>query len=156
MKQKLLSIALLLVFSSQCSEQMKSKNNMAQVTAIQAHDAPQAIGPYSQAIKVSSAQTILFISGQLPLVPETGVLVTDPAEATKQCMNNAGAILKEAGMDFSNVVDVTILLKNMTDFGAVNGAYAAFFNEPYPARATFQVAGLPKDAVIEIKMIAVK
>lgn len=129
---------------------------MAQLRAVQVKNAPKALGPYSQAIKTTDTKGILFISGQLPIVPETGVLVTEPAEATRQCMRNLAAILQEAGMDFSNVVETIILLKNMADFSCVNEAYASFLQEPYPARMTFQAGALPKDAVVEIKMTAVR
>jgi len=138
------------------SPEIRASDTMAHITAVKAKNSPKALGPYSQAIKVSHAQEMLFISGQIPIVPETGILVTDPAEATRQCMRNLAAILEEAGMDFSNVVETIILLKNIADFAIVNEAYAAFLQEPYPARATFQAGALPKDAVIEIKMTAVK
>jgi len=134
----------------------KETKNMAHITAIQVKNSPKALGPYSQAIKVTQAQEMLFISGQLPIVPKTGELVTEPTEATKQCMQNLAAILNEAGMDFSNVVETIILLKDIADFPVVNTAYASFLSEPYPARATFQAGALPKDAVVEIKMTAVK
>lgn len=129
---------------------------MTQITPIHTDKAPQAFGPYSQALKVSLGQELLFISGQLPLVPETGALVTDPAQATKQCMHNLSAILQAAEMNFSNVVETTILLKNINDFAVVNEVYASFLQEPYPARVTFQAGALPKDAVVEIKMIAMR
>ena len=128
---------------------------MAHITPIQTAKAPQALGPYSQAIKVTQPQEMLFISGQLPLVPETGELVTDVAQATAQCMRNLAAILHAAGMDFGNVVETTILLKNIDDFAVVNEVYASFLQQPDPARLTFQAAALPKDAVVEIKMTAV-
>lgn len=135
-----------------CSEALMS----TEIVAIQTKNAPQAIGPYSQAIKVKNVQETLYISGQLPLVPETGVLITDPAQAIKQCMMNIEAILKEADMDFANIVDVLILLTDMDDFSVINKVYESFFKKPYPARATFQVAALPKDACIEIKITAIK
>jgi len=150
----ILAVTLVGIPHNLCAE--KEGTKMAQLVPIQVNNAPKAIGPYSQAIKVSNAQEMLFISGQLPIVPETGALVTDPAEATKQCMKNLAAILQQAGMDFSNVVETIILLKNIADFPVVNAAYASFLQEPYPARATFQAGALPKDAVVEIKMTAVK
>lgn len=129
---------------------------MAHITPIETQNAPQAFGPYSQALKVTQQQEMLFISGQLPLVPATGELISDVAQATAQCMHNLAAILEAADMNFGNVVDTTILLKNIADFAVVNGVYASFLHEPYPARVTFQAGALPKDAVVEIKMIAVK
>lgn len=136
-----------------CSTAIKAQ---AQIIALQTENAPQAIGPYSQAIKVVGVREAIFTSGQLPINPQTGELIQEPAEATRQCMKNLAAILTEGGMDFSNVIDTIILLRDINDFAAVNGAYAEFLEQPYPARATFQVAVLPKNAVIEIKMIAVK
>jgi 2-iminobutanoate/2-iminopropanoate deaminase len=129
---------------------------MAHITPIHTHNAPQALGPYSQAIKVTGAHETLFISGQLPIVPETGELISEPAAATEQCMKNLAAILAAADMNFSNVVETTILLKNIADFAVVNEMYASFLQEPYPARITFQAGALPKDASVEIKMTAVK
>ncbi len=126
------------------------------ITAIQTPDAPKPIGPFSQAIKVDNAQTMVFISGQLPINAATNVLETDPAKATQQCMQNAAAILKEAGMDFSNVVKTTILLADINHFPIINASYESFLKAPYPARATFQAGALPKGACVEIEMIAVK
>ncbi|MCL4380100.1 Rid family detoxifying hydrolase [Candidatus Dependentiae bacterium] len=129
---------------------------MADIIPVHVDNAPKAIGPYSQAINVSNVQEMLFISGQLPIIPETGEMIADPAAATKQCMKNLAAILQGAGMHFSNVVETIILLKNIADFPVVNAAYASFLQEPYPVRATFQAGALPNDAVIEIKMTAVR
>lgn len=151
----ILSISLLYVFPTLCVSAAQ-RNVMAQFFALATSNAPKAIGPYSQAIKVNNAQEVLYISGQLPINPETDDLESDPAKATEQCMKNLRAILKEAGMDFNNVVETIILLKDINDFAAVNTAYAAFLQEPYPARATFQAGALPKGAVVEIKMTAVK
>lgn len=130
--------------------------SMAQIKALSTNNAPKAIGPFSQAISVKNPQEIVYISGQLPLVPETGELVSDPTQATNQCMKNIAAILSTANMSFDNVVETMILLKDIKDFKQVNEAYASFLKEPYPARATFQAGALPLGAVIEIKMTAVR
>ena len=116
-------------------------------------NAPQAIGPYSQAI---SFDKILFISGQIPADPQTGQIVSGGvAEEAHQVMKNLKAILEEAGSQFSNAVKTTIFLKNMDDFAVVNEIYASYFEEGnYPARETVQVANLPKDVNVEISMIA--
>ncbi len=146
-------VSLFLVLSLKAGENSKQ---MAEIIALKNNNAPASIGPFSQAIKVKNVQETVYISGQLPIIPETNELITDPAEATKQCMRNLAAILEAADMDFSNVVETIIFLKDMADFSVVNTAYASFLQSPYPARATFQVAGLPKNACVEIKMVAVK
>jgi len=116
-------------------------------------NAPQAIGPYSQAISI---QNLLFISGQIPTNPQTGEIVPGgTSEEAHQVMKNLKAILEEAGSSFSKVVKTSIFLKNMDDFGVVNEIYASYFEEGnYPARETVQVAKLPKDVNVEISMIA--
>lgn len=116
-------------------------------------NAPQAIGPYSQAI---SFDKILFISGQIPANPATGEIVSGGvAEETHQVMKNLKAILEEAGSHFSNAIKTSIFLKDMNDFAVVNEIYASYFEEGnYPARETVQVAKLPKDVNVEISMIA--
>lgn len=117
--------------------------------------APAAIGPYSQAVKVPCG-TMLFCSGQIALDPKTMEVVGIGArEQTKQVMDNLGAVLKEAGVNFSNVVKTTIFLADMSDFVAVNEVYAAYFDDNPPARAAVQVARLPKDVRVEIEAIAV-
>ncbi len=122
---------------------------------IKTDQAPQAIGPYSQAVK-ASCQNLLFCSGQIPLDPKTMEVVgTTAREQTKQVMDNLGAVLKEAGVDFSNVVKTTIFLADMNDFTAVNEMYATYFDTDPPARATIQVVRLPKDVRVEIEAIAV-
>lgn len=114
--------------------------------------APQAVGPYSQAIKCNG---FLYLSGQLSLAPGTGNLIKGPiAVQVKQIMNNISAVLKEAGSDLSQVVKTTVYLKDMRDFDEMNQTYAEFFPGLKPARTTIQVAGLPKDADIEIEVIA--
>lgn len=119
---------------------------------ISSNNAPSAIGPYSQAIL---ANGILYISGQIPVVPQTGEILKGIEQETHQVMKNLSAILEEAGMSFSNVVKSQIFLKNMEDFPIVNEIYASYFsNNQYPARETIQVAELPKNVNIEISMIA--
>lgn len=121
--------------------------------AIKTNNAPGAIGPYSQAIE---AGDLVFVSGQLPVVPETGEFAGGITENTHQCLKNIKAILKEAGLDMNNVVKTTVLLKDMNDFAAMNEVYAMYFSELYPARAAFEVAKLPKGSDIEIEAIAHK
>ncbi|WQU76280.1 RidA family protein [Helicobacter pylori] len=116
--------------------------------------APKAIGPYSQAIATND---LVFVSGQLGIDASTGEFKdTDIHSQTTQSMENIKAILKEAGLGMDSVVKTTILLKNLDDFAVVNEIYGSYFKEPYPARATFQVAKLPKDALVEIEAIAIK
>lgn len=119
---------------------------------ISTKNAPAAIGPYSQAIKV---ENFLFTSGQIPLNPETGEMVNgDVKEAAKQCLENLKAILEEAGTSLDNVVKTVVFLKDMNDFVAVNEVYGSYFTEKMPARSAVQVARLPKDAQVEIEAIA--
>lgn len=119
---------------------------------IHTQNAPQAIGPYSQAIALDN---LLFISGQIPADPQTRDIVSEISEATHQVMKNLDAILSEAGSDFSKVVKATIFLKDMDDFAVVNEIYASYFTDGvYPARETVQVAKLPSDVKVEISMIA--
>jgi 2-iminobutanoate/2-iminopropanoate deaminase len=121
--------------------------------AIQTPAAPQAIGPYSQAIVASG---FIFCSGQIPLDPATGELVTgDVTQQTHRVMENIKAVLDQAGADFSDVVKTTIYLTDLGDFSAVNEAYASYFADAPPARATVQVAALPKGSQVEIEAIAV-
>ncbi|MGL2894827.1 RidA family protein [Helicobacter pylori] len=116
--------------------------------------APKAIGPYSQAIATND---LVFVSGQLGIDASTGEFKgADIHSQTTQSMENIKAILKEAGLGMDSVVKTTILLKSLDDFAVVNGIYGSYFTEPYPARATFQVAKLPKDALVEIEAIAIK
>ena len=116
--------------------------------------APAAVGPYSQAIKVKCG-TLVFCSGQVALDPVSGKLVGHTAaEQCRQAMYNLGEVLKAAGADFSKVVKTTIFLADMADFKAVNEVYATYFKAEPPARATFQVGGLPLDARIEIEAVA--
>ncbi|RKV20912.1 reactive intermediate/imine deaminase [Helicobacter pylori] len=122
--------------------------------AIHSTLAPKAIGPYSQAIATND---LVFVSGQLGIDASTGEFKgADIHSQTTQSMENIKAILKEAGLGMDSVVKTTILLKSLDDFAVVNGIYGSYFKEPYPARATFQVAKLPKDALVEIEAIAIK
>ena len=115
-------------------------------------NAPAAIGPYSQANFVNG---VLYISGQIPIDPETGNLVDGIEKETHQVMKNLKAILEEASLSFSNVVKATIFLKSMDDFAAMNEIYASYLDaNSYPARETVQVACLPKNVSVEISMIA--
>ena len=114
--------------------------------------APKAIGPYSQAIKAGS---LLFCSGQIPLDPVTGTLVDgDIGAQTRQIFSNITAILQAAGTSLDRVVKTTVFLADMNDFAAMNEVYATFFTSPAPARSTVAAAGLPKNARIEIEVIA--
>ena len=116
--------------------------------------APAAIGPYSQGI---AASNLVFVSGQLAVIPETGLLLKGSiGEQTCQCLKNIESILAEAGCSLANVVKTTIFLKDLNDFSEVNEAYGTFFPANPPARACVEVARLPKDARVEIEAIAVK
>ena len=114
--------------------------------------APAAIGPYSQAIRCGQ---LLFVSGQIPIDPVTGTVVSgDVAAQTRQVMANLGAILAATGASFSSVVKTTVFLMDMGDFAAMNEVYAGYFEHPAPARATVQAAGLPRNVRVEIELIA--
>ena len=121
--------------------------------SVHSDDAPKAIGPYSQAIK---AGNLLLCSGQIPLDPKTMEMVgaSDVKAQAKQVMHNLEAVLKAGGASFASVVKTTIYLKDLADFGAVNEIYGGFFKEAPPARATVQVAGLPRGALVEIEVVA--
>lgn len=115
--------------------------------------APAPIGPYSQAVMVDNT---LFISGQIPLNPQTGEIIVDNIKsATKQVMENLLALLSEANMSMDNVVKCSIFLKDLGDFDAVNEIYGSYFRSNPPARETVQVARLPKDVQVEISCIAI-
>ena len=114
--------------------------------------APAAIGPYSQAVEAGG---FLFSAGQIGLIPETGEFAGPDIETqASQVFENLGAILEEAGVSFSDVVKTTVYLQNMAEFPTVNAIYAKHFTEPYPARSTVAVAGLPKGARVEIDIVA--
>jgi len=122
------------------------------IQVIATKNAPKAIGPYSQAL-VSNG--LVFVSGQIPFIPETGELITGSiTEQTNQVLKNIAAILKEAGTELNNVVKTTVYLKDMNDFDEMNKAYGEHFSNNKPARATVQVARLPKDVSIEIDAIS--
>ena len=115
--------------------------------------APAAIGPYSQAILAGKT---IYVSGQIPIDPATGAFAgEDIASQTRQSLTNIRNILQEAGADMSNVVKTTVLLADIDDFAAMNEVYGEFFAQPYPARAAFQVAAIPKGALVEIEAVAV-
>lgn len=121
-------------------------------TPIQTTKAPQAIGPYSQGIK---AGQLVFLSGQIPLNPETMEMVGNTVEdQTEQVMKNLRAVLEKEGLTLQHVVKTTIFLMSMSDFPKVNAAYEKFFEAPFPARSTIAVAGLPKGSLVEIEVIA--
>ncbi|WP_090554597.1 RidA family protein [Natronincola ferrireducens] len=121
--------------------------------AIFTQEAPVAIGPYSQAIEVNG---MIYTSGQLPINPTTGEMSKDVEEQTEQSLKNVFAILKEAGIDSSKVIKTTVFIKDMNDFPRINKVYERFFTESYPARSCVEVARLPKDALVEIEVVAVK
>jgi len=121
-------------------------------TIINTDKAPAPIGPYSQAVKAGG---FLFLSGQVALIPGTSALNTSNiTEETSQVMQNLKAVLKEAGLNFSNVVKTTIFLKEMSSFAEVNAEYGKYFDKDFPARETVAVKTLPKDLNVEISMIA--
>ena len=116
--------------------------------------APAAVGPYSQAVEANGT---LYVSGQLPIDAKTGEFpVGGVREQMVQVFTNLKYVLEEAGYDFSNVVKTTVYLQNMSDFGTLNEVYSQYFTEPYPARVAYQVAALPKGALVEADVIAVK
>jgi len=116
--------------------------------------APSAIGPYSQGVSVGN---MVFTSGQLPINPVNGQLITDNIqEATKQAIENVQAILSQSGVMLDDVVKVTVFVKDLADFSAINEVYSTYFKENCPARSCVQVARLPLDALLEIEAIAVK
>jgi len=115
--------------------------------------APQPIGPYSQAV---TSGNFVFISGQIGIDPANGTISGTAGEQTTRSMENLRAVLQESGLGFGDVVQTRIYLVNMSDWTEVNGIYGSYFTEKYPARATVQVAGLPKGAQVEIEMVAQK
>lgn len=122
--------------------------------AIATKNAPAAIGPYSQAIEVNG---LVYASGQIPIDPATGAFVHGGIrEQTQQSLRNAAAILQQAGTDLAHVVKTTVYLADIADFAAMNEVYATFFQEPYPARSAVAVRDLPKGALVEIEVLAVK
>ena len=123
-------------------------------TAVHTDHAPAAIGPYSQAVVAGNT---IYVSGQIPIVPEKGELIEGGIEEqTRQSLTNITNILAAAGFEMKNVVKTTVLLADIADFTAMNNVYADCFEEPYPAGAAFQAAAIPKGAKVEIECIAVK
>lgn len=115
-------------------------------------NAPAAIGPYSQAVKDGD---LVFVSGQLPIDPKTGEFPSgNVQDQTRQSLENVKAILAEVGYGMENVLKTTVYLADISDFAEMNDVYAQYFSEPYPARAAFQVAALPKGAKVEIEVVA--
>ena len=130
----------------------KRRKTMKKV--IKTDKAPEAIGPYSQAI---AANGMIFASGQIPIDPKSGELNTGSIEdQTRLVLNNLKAVIEAGGCTFDDVVKCTVFLQNMDDFSRMNAVYAEFFSPPYPARAAVQVARLPKDVRVEIEAIAVR
>ena len=116
--------------------------------------APAAIGPYAQAVEIDN---LVITSGQLPIDPATGAFPEGIAEQTRQSLTNVKSILAEAGLGMDKVIKTTVFLSDMNNFGAMNEVYSTFFGEGgYPARSAVEVARLPKDALVEIEVIAVK
>ena len=117
--------------------------------------APAAIGPYSQGI--DSGHSLVFVSGQLPIDPATGAFPEGGVQAqTRQSLTNAKAILEAAGLSLAHVVKTTVFLADMNDFSAMNEVYAQFFTEPFPARSAVAIKTLPKNALVEVELIAAK
>ncbi|EXX86335.1 deaminase [Paenibacillus darwinianus] len=114
-------------------------------------EAPAAIGPYSQAMRIGN---LLFTSGQIPLTPEGALVEGGIEEQTHQVFANLRAVLATAGASFGDVVKATVFIKNMDQFGALNDIYASYFSDHKPARSTVEVARLPKDVLVEIEVIA--
>lgn len=123
-------------------------------TIINSDKAPEPIGPYSQAVFINET---LYVSGQIPIDRATGEMKnTSIEDETEQVMKNLGFILQEAGLDYANVVKCSIFIKNMDDFGRINGEYGKYFQSNPPARETVEVSRLPKDVSVEISCIAIK
>jgi len=119
--------------------------------AVATKKAPAAIGPYSQAQIVGN---LVYTSGQIPIIPETGALAEGLEAQAHQVFKNLGELLKAAGSDLSKTVKTTVFIKNMEDFAAINAIYAQYFTEPFPARSCVEVARLPKDVLLECEVIA--
>ena len=120
---------------------------------ISTNKAPAAIGPYSQALDLGN---LVFVSGQIPVNPDTGTMPEDVRDQARQSLANLKAILAEAGLSMTDVVKTVVFLADLNDFAAVNEVYAQAFAEPFPARSCVQVAGIPKGAKVEIECIAVR
>lgn len=122
-------------------------------TKVETNKAPDAIGPYSQAMQIAG---LLFTSGQLPIDPATGEMPKDIAGQTRQSLENVKAVLAEVYTGMKNVIKTTVFLSDMDNFAAMNEVYAEYFSAPFPARSCVEVARLPKDALVEIEVIAEK
>ena len=119
---------------------------------IKTSNAPEAIGPYSQAVKTGN---LLFVSGQIPINPKTGNIPGDIKEQTRQSLENLKAILTAAGTSLSNVLKTTVFLKNLDDFATMNGIYQEYFPKDPPARSAIEVSRIPRESLVEIEAIAV-
>jgi len=145
-------LSMLALVGATSSSERSEEDGVKEVIATT--EAPKAIGPYSQAIKVGN---MLFCSGQLPIDPETSEIVRGAIEAqTRQVLDNLGAVLKEAGMNYTDVVSVTVFIVEMDNFDRINKVYTEYFKEHPPARCAVEVSRLPKDVGIEITLIAIK
>ena len=156
MKKQFLAmlLVLILIMKTGCESENNNDEENITKTVISSQNAPAAIGPYSQAILVGNT---LYCSGQIAINPSTNEMVQNDIQAeAHQVLKNLGAVLKAADMDYGNVVRATVFLKDMDDYGRVNEVYKEYFNQNPPARAAVQVARLPKDAGVEISLIAVK
>ena len=133
---------------------LASCGSVATKESISTKNAPAAIGPYSQAVKMGS---LVFLSGQIAIDPKTNQMSSgNIEEQTKQALENLDAVLKASDMTMENVVSTTVFLKDLNDFGKMNAVYGTYFKEKAPARATVQAARLPRDALVEIAAIASK
>jgi len=149
-KNLILSMILLVAVCISCNDE----DDQVVKEIIKSPNAPKAIGPYSQAVKVGNT---LYCSGQIAIDPETGELVNESIEVeTKQVLENLGAVLKEAGMDFSDVVRATVFMSDIENYSKINSVYAQYFKDKPPARAAVEVANLPKYVNVEISCIAVE
>nr|WP_304650719.1 MULTISPECIES: RidA family protein [unclassified Thermoactinomyces] len=126
---------------------------MGMIKQVQTEKAPQAIGPYSQAVELGE---LIFTSGQIPLTPEGELAGSDIATQTHQVLKNIGAVLEAAGSDYNHVIKTTIFIKDMNQFQQINEIYAQYFSGHKPARSCVEVARLPKDVLIEMEVIAKK
>ena len=134
---------------------MRHKTVVTPRSRIRTRFAPAAIGPYSQGVMVEEAT--LYCSGQIAIDPESGHLITESIEAeTERVLQNLGAVLRAANMDFANVVRCTVYMTDINDYGQVNDVYARYFSESPPARVAIQVAALPRGAHVEISCVAVR
>jgi 2-iminobutanoate/2-iminopropanoate deaminase len=140
-------------FASSAGRKQKLPRSVSMKKEIKTGQAPQAIGPYSQGI---AANGFVFCSGQIPLVPETGLVIEGGIEEqTRRVLQNLSAVLQAAGSSLDQAVKCTVFLQDMNDFAAMNKVYAEFFKSPAPARAAVQVARLPKDVKVEIEAVAI-